>query len=169
MAITLNATAGSASANSYCTVTEADTYHKEKRYHSKDTWLEYSSDEKKRGLIWATRLLDERITWVGAIVSSTQALRWPRAGAYDRDGNSISSSVIPQFLKDAVAEYAYFLMASDRMADSDTAGFKEIEVGSLRMVVDKFDRPPTIPDSVISLISYYGAKSTGLKRVLIRM
>jgi len=169
MAITLNATAGSASANSYCTVAEADTYHKENRYHSYDTWQEYSSDEKKRGLIWATRLLDERMIWSGLLVSSTQALRWPRAGVYDRDGNGFSSSVIPQFLKNAVSEFAYFLMASERLGDDDTAGFKELKVGTLEMVVDKLDRTPVIPESVMSMINYYGSKSKGLRRVLVRM
>lgn len=169
MAIAINATAGSPGANSYCTIAEATTYHKEQRYHTKDDWMAYSNDEKAAGLIWATRLLDEKIRWVGWKNSSAQALRWPRAGVYDRDGDSTVSNEVPQWLKNATAEFAYHLMGSDRTADSDTAGFKRMKIGDLELEPDKLDRSPTIPDSVMSIISFYGVKTNWKQRVLVRM
>jgi hypothetical protein len=169
MALTLIATAGAVDANSYCTVAESDTYHEAHVYGT--TWIEDTDTEvKEQALVWATRLLDEQMSWVGQIVSDDQALRWPRYYAYDPDSVELASDAVPQFLKDATAEYARLLVASDRTAEPDTLSYKEIKLGSLGLKFDKFDRRPVLPPSVFSIIKWYGRRSTvGQPRILERM
>lgn len=156
MALTLVATSGAVDANTYCTLAEANSYF-EKRLH-KDSWEDAADSDKNIALAWATSILDSEINWYGWSMSETQALRWPRSGLSSPDGWSVSSTAIPQFLKNATAEFAMSLIDSDRMADSDTAGFKQIAVSSIQITVDKFHKNPVIPQSVWQMIRSYGTK-----------
>ena len=156
MAVTLVATPGATNANSYCTLAEADTYHGGRLNNA--TWTTAVVDTKVRALITAPRRLDEWIKWAGSSFASTQALLWPRLDVFDRHGLEFSSDVIPQFLKDATAEFALFLLLDDRQTDPDTFGFSEIGVGSINLKVDKHDRRHVVPDSVWSMVQFYGEK-----------
>lgn len=161
MAIVIIATAGAADANSYCTLAEANTYHDESRYHSKETWLEYSSSDRSRALIWASRLLDEMVTWSGAIVYTTGALRWPRYDVWHEDGYMISSTDVPGFVKDAASEFAYHLLIEDRTLETnrDTIGYEKIAIGDLSLTIDKFTSKPIMPPSVWSIIRDYAIRA----------
>jgi hypothetical protein len=156
MAVTLvvETGAGVATANSYATLVEAETYH-EMRLHV-ENWTTATDPNKEIALMWATRQLDDMIMWVGTRVSETQALRWPREGVVDPDGNEVADDAIPKFLREATCEFARLLIESDREADSDTQGFKEIRAGSLKLVVDKHDRAETMPSAVWSMLMSYG-------------
>ena len=158
--------AGLSNANSYATLAEANTYH-ETRLHVSD-WTSASDANKETALMWATRSIDNMIHWNGAVSTDDQALQWPREGVIDRNGNAIENDEIPTFLKYATSEFARLLIASDRMADSDTAGFKELEVGTLRIVVDKYDRAPFMPATVWDMIKFYGTKYKTAARMLER-
>lgn len=75
---TLVTTAGSASANSYVTITQFRTY-------CSGVWprpaiADLSDDEIERLAVTATRLLDQE-NWIGVITADTQALAWPRTAA----------------------------------------------------------------------------------------
>ncbi len=154
-------------ANSYASLAAADTYHEE-RLHVSD-WTGATDDDKNRGLVQATRMLDELVDWNGTRVDEDQALRWPREGVYTPDGDEVDNDAIPTFLSNATAEYARLLIASDRGADSATLGFKELRAGSLKMIVDKYDRAPVLPTSVWTMVMPYGNKATSQARVLERM
>jgi len=156
-------------ANAYISLADADTYHEE-RLHV-DTWTASTStdDIKNRGIVQATLLLDSLVNWSGSNVDDDQALRWPRDGVYTPDGDEVDNDSIPTFLKNATAEYTRLLIASDRQADPSTAGFKELRAGSLKMIVDKYDRVPVIPNSVWTMIQAYGAKASGQNRILERV
>jgi len=170
MAISIIATAGAANANSYCTLAEANTYHDESRYHSKETWTGFSSSDRSRGLIWASRLLDEMVSWDGTIVHTTGALRWPRYDVWHEDGYMISSTTVPQFVKDAAAEFAYHLLQEDRTLETnrDSIGYELIQIGDLKLKVDKFTHKPIMPPSVWMIIRDY-AKRAGRSVSLERM
>ena len=99
MALTLVATAGGLTSNTYCTQAEALTYHEAHLYAS--TWTGATSANKDKALAMATRLLDEQINWYGWKSSNNQALAWPRTGIYDKEGVSLASNTIPTFLKNA--------------------------------------------------------------------
>lgn len=166
MALTLIATVGGTTSNSYCTKAEADAYH-ESRLHN-TTWTSATTTQHEAALVWATRLMDEQITWKGTPVSENQALAWPQEYQYDRYGNDIDEDVIPNDVKNAVAEFAFFLIASDRTADSDSKGIKRMKVDVVEFEFDKMDAPQIMPRSVWSMIQQYGIKTQKTNRTLSR-
>ena len=153
---TVITTIGAANANSYVSVAEGDTYHTE-RLHSA-TWTDADTTSKESAVIWATRILDNGMEWNGVKYQLDQGLRWPRSGAYDRDGDFFEVTELPNDLKDATAELARLLIASDRGADPGTKGFEQIKVGSIVLDIDKADLPDIIPNSVYMLISHLGTR-----------
>lgn len=166
MALTLDSTVGGASANSYLSVADADSYH-EGRLHNSG-WFEATTTNKEAALVWATSLLDG-MEWQGYLASGTQRLRWPRAWVKRRDDFAVdflgqpltlsqiyfATDEIPRWLKEATAELAFWLLAEDRTADPDTAGFKSIKVSSIELDIDRTDRAKPIPDSVKRMIRPY--------------
>ncbi len=156
---TLIATAGASNANSYCTLTEANAYHDVHLYAT--TWTDADDDQRIIALIWATRMLDEICDWLGEKVTTTQALRWPRSGVYDRDDIVISSTVIPTWLKNATAELARHLLAKDRLQtiDDATNGLKSADVGSISVEFDKGNQLAMLPASIQNIIGPYAGSS----------
>ena len=168
MALILIATAGASNANSYCTAAEGETYH-EKRLHIED-WSGASTSEREAALVWASRLLDDSMDWYGWKNSSAQAMRWPRSGVYGPDGYPITSTAIPSFLRDATAEYARLLIAEDRTLETnrDLKGYKMMQIGDLKIVIDPTTGKPVTPKSVWQMIREYCVR-IGRKRTLIRV
>lgn len=74
---TVTATVGDASANSYVTRAEADSYFDGYPSASVTAWTSASDDDKDRFLITATRNLENLRYW-GEKAASTQALSFPR-------------------------------------------------------------------------------------------
>ena len=165
MAITIDTTISGENANSYSTVGEADTYFTGHLY--KTAWT--SSTTKEESLVMATRLLDSWVLWKGYRATEDQALRWPRYDVQDRDGYTYDSDIYPQFLKDATAELALYLLQNDPTAEPDSKGYSEMKVDSLMLKIDKSDRDSTttIPDIVKSMVEPYGSirKRGGSKQV----
>lgn len=162
-ALVLEDGTGLTNSNSYCSVGEATVYHSDRLHNSE--WE--TSDDQVPALIWATRMLDEQVNWQGSLANEDQALRWPRAYVYTRDGVLIDEDVIPQWLKDATAELAYHLLSSDRLAEAGTMGFKEISLPGISIKPDKFDRPSVLPKSVWSIIAPYGSRVGVQKRLVL--
>jgi hypothetical protein len=166
MSITLDDTVGGASSNTYVSIADADTYFEE-RLHS-SVWTAASIDTKKAALVWATRILDRSVEWVGTIKTTTQALRWPRSGVYTSDYVSISSTIVPEFVKYAVCELAKQLISSDKFADHDTKGYKWMQVGGLQIQIDKYDRPQVLSKAVWWYIMEYASSKVSQRRILER-
>lgn len=160
---TLVATAGSASANSYCTLAEANTYH-ESRLFSTD-WTGASTSDRTKALIWATRLMDERYRWAASVVDGVQALRWPRWAVMDSAGyDYIPTTVVPQELKNAVAELARQLVIADRTieGDVDANNLKRLKAGPVELEFRNGVNLKPIPDAVSSMIpSWWGTLIQG--------
>lgn len=165
---TLVETAGASNANTYCSLAEAETYISGRLHVT--AWTNDTTDNKNKALLWATSQLDDLISWYGLKATTTQALRWPRTGLYDPDGQSVTSVAIPQFLKDAAAEFAFHLLSEDRTEETnrDLKGFKSVKVGPLSIVVDPNTRKPIIPLSVQTMIRYYTLQGNSSKS-LVRM
>ena len=85
MAITITATVGSASANSYQTLADANAII-EGLVEDDDVtaWSSASDDAKNRALFTATIRID-RERFLGARATDTQALQWPRTGVRKPD------------------------------------------------------------------------------------
>jgi hypothetical protein len=121
--------------NSYVTIADADTYF-ETRIDSAE-WETADDETKEQALVTATQLIDER-HWIGAAVSSSQALAWPRKNAiyYDpRMGQQITvaNDEVPSQIKIAVYEQALHLVQNEDLIAQKTQTFESISVGSISL------------------------------------
>jgi len=167
MSLTLDATVSGTASNAYATYASA-TDILLMDIHKTTNWSSLSTSDAEASIIMATFLLDSGISWIGTRGSTTQKLRWPRDSAVDPDGNSIDNTIIPDAIQRGTAFYAYWLSQSDRTEEASTYGFKQLEAGSLNMVIDKYDRKPVMPNVVWDLLRFYGTKITSATRVLER-
>lgn len=103
--------AGLADANGYGTVEESNDYAE--TASDSDQWLPLDESVKQARIIQATRAIDLRFRWNGWRASTTQALEFPRTGLYQSSGNLLSSSVVPEWLKWAVFEWARLVQIGD--------------------------------------------------------
>ena len=144
MAVTIVATAGSASANSYALLTEAETFMEARLNAS--LWTAATDDSKNRALVEATRELTN-LTYKGDRADTTQALAWPRSFVYNPDSpvqDYYDNTIVPQRIKDATCELAFqFIKAgtSDLAALDPTVGIVSKTVDVLSTTYDVNRRP----------------------------
>ncbi len=171
MALTLDATIGGAASNSYVTVTQGDSYHEARLFAT--NWTGAATATKQAALVWATKTLDAHFDWQGGKYTIEQALRWPRFGALDRDGELIDSAILPPSLIDAVSELARLLIIGDRTIETGTEGLEKLKVDVIELTFDKLDRILTIPDEVYQMISHLGrlksVSATGGQAIAVRL
>ena len=152
MSLTITATAGSASANSFVTEAEVVGYMATRLNASAWTTVTGTTctEDEKKALIEATREISVLAgrAWIGRRADAVQALAWPRYMAPNPDSPTASyfgGTEIPQRVKDATCELAFqFLKAgtSDLAAGDATIGIrtKTIDVISTTYL-DTVDRP----------------------------
>lgn len=171
----IDTTVGGVNANSFGSVSEADTYFNEERLPLPVTlWDDF--DNKEIALIMATRALvtflkPRRIlvketndccayylinrTWTGSPSTTTQALPFPRIGMYDSNGNLIPDNIIPMDLKRAEFELAGRLGQADLTLDNDISiqGITSVKVGSIAVAFkDNVKAMNLIPEYVMDLL-----------------
>ena len=117
MAATITATLSSATANSYVTLAEANTYFE--TVPDSTTWDNKSDDQKNRSLIAATRWIDSFV-FFGDRCDHGQALKFPRNN-YQVDDVELACSAIPNNIKYAQYELARAL-ANDTDAMTGNVG-----------------------------------------------
>jgi len=155
-----------ANANSYVTIATVTEWALTNPHDS--TWAALTDAQKNGYAVMACRVLNEQMAWDGWQTDADQSLDLPRSGMTDKNGNAIDSDEIPTAVQNAQCELARLLAIGDRTADNDMAGFKEIGVGSIKLVADKSDRPAVMADAVWNMISPFGSKaiSKGISRVI---
>ncbi len=140
MALTVEDGSGVSGANSYISVTDADTYFSTRHDSG---WAAAATNDKERVLILAADYMRQawRLKWRGSLVSATQALSWPRSGVpvpdffdpFDKQTNIpldfsdtywIGSDTIPQEVIDAQCLLA-------RAQIDDTGAISAVLQGSL--------------------------------------
>lgn len=124
----------------YGTLTEHNDYWAS--HGDPATWTGASDDAKTAALVTATEYLDARYArlWKGYRATETQVLDWPRTGVYDRSFYSVSSTTVPQAIKDCISILAVKVLGgTDLMPDvaaGDVSSFaitgKEEQVGPIR-------------------------------------
>lgn len=146
------ATPGSATANSYITLAEAEVYISSRLSVTGWPTALSANDTKIAAILWATRILDG-VCWRGMAASADQALAWPRSGVY-RHGHVLDTDVIPTELKNATAELARQLILSDLTADSDTQsqGISRIKAGPVELQFRDDFVKKHLPDAVLMLL-----------------
>ena len=153
MAVSIDATAGGASANSYITLSEANTFV-EAMIESTDVgkWTTGTDDSRNRALTAAAERLD-RERFLGARATDTQARQWPRTGVRKPDTyvntyatgfpfriseDYFTDTEIPDQIKRAQIELAVYLKNNtDGISLSGLNDFKNVQIGSLNVTPDK--------------------------------
>lgn len=130
-------------ANSYVEVSFADDYLSIKSDSA--TWEALSTLNKQKYLMWATRLLDQRAKFPNTVLTDTdQPLRWPRQGAYDRDGDPLPDDIIPDQIKEASVEIAFNLFITG-IDPSENAQTGSGSITKLKVAVIEINYNGAIP------------------------
>lgn len=154
-------TPGSASADSYATVAEADAYIAIRGFAT--TWPTVEADKEKL-LKWAALLMNTWV-WLGSAAASTQSLAWPRSGLYDTNGYALAETTIPAAIKNAQIEFAFQLKGSDWTQGLGPIAEQYVKVGPIE-VKNEYYRP--IPSSVLAFVQSYMAGSPGVMLNVVR-
>jgi len=159
---------GLATANSYASAADGDTYHEGHLYAT--DWSGATTAQKEAALVMATRIIDASYQFLGSRKSNTQALQWPREMAIDPDRRGIRASIlesvtgpyfdsdtIPPPLFGATCEQARELIKADRTADPMGEGIIQMTmVGSLSITFDRNGRIPILSHLVQSMLAKLG-------------
>lgn len=140
MPVTVDATVGGASSNSYVTTSDGDAYFADRLNAS--AWTAASADQKAQAVITATGRLDQE-DWEGSPVRPltgtssdlTQALKWPRNAADNDEDWTYLNTVVPEPVKRATLKLAlvYLGASDDPLADTGLEGFEEVAVGPVKV------------------------------------
>ena len=185
MAVTIDATAGGANANSYITLAEADTFV-EAMISSSDVskWTTGNDDTRNRALTAAAERLD-RERFLGARATDTQARQWPRTGVRKPDTyvntyatgfpfriseDYFTDTEIPDQIKRAQIELAVYLKNNvDGISLGGLEDFKSVKIGSLQVTPDKTgaigaDRVPPMFERYLTGLRISGPGNIAIKR-----
>ena len=185
MAISITATVGSATANSYVTLTEAQAFI-DGLTESDDVtaWASSTDDQKNRALFTSTQRID-REKFLGARVDDTQALEWPRSGVRKPDtytnlyGLSFPNRLvadyyldteIPDRVKNAQVILAVYLNNNRNGLElSGLEDFATVSIGNINATPRFYgavgiDRIPPIVDHYLMGIRIGGRANLQIKR-----
>lgn len=130
MAATIDATVGGEDSNSYGTLVEFDAWLDERSDAAAATLDAKADDTKNRLLITAADRIDQE-NYKAVKSDADQAMKFPRDGLYDEDGNSLDNDVIPQRIKNAQFKLALALDSDDLLVDTGLEGFESVRVGPI--------------------------------------
>lgn len=156
MPVTLDATPGGASANSYVDVAGAQAYF-DTRLNTA-AWDAADATTKAKALMAATARLEQE-RYVGQRRSYAQPLQWPRYNAPLPEGYGVDllpyydAATIPQPVKSACAEYALHLLTqtaagTDPLAPTGLEQFESIQVPGAVAITPAPYVPGTLPPMV---------------------
>ena len=187
MAITIDATIGGASANSYLTLADAqDLIDGMVENDDVTAWASATTDQKNRALYSATQRLD-RERFLGARATDTQALQWPRTGVRKPDTyintyavgfpfkittDYFTDTEIPDQIKQAQVVLAVYLNNNkDGMGLSGLEDYKSVTIGSLSVtsagassMATGADRVPPIFERYLTGLRISGPGNFAIKR-----
>jgi len=152
MALIVEDGTGLSTAESYISTADADTYIASYK-GANATWDGATTAAKEIAARQATQYLDGKYAWIGQIETSTQALGWPRAYAYDEIGALIDG--LPTKLVQACAEVMFLIVTGETLTENITRAsqLKRKKVDVLEKEwVDGASYQPTYPE-VTRLIS----------------
>jgi hypothetical protein len=167
---------GKSDANTYLSLAEANSYAESRLYS--EQWSAATDATKNAALTMATRMIDAQHQFNGYKRTAEQALQWPRVECPDPDisqqqfatsrrfivGPYVAEDIVPKAVKDATAELAIRMLASDRTADAQggAGGIREVEVaGAIRVEFTDTNPTPPIPDFVTDMLWKYATSING--------
>jgi hypothetical protein len=155
----LDATPGSPAANTYATLAEARDYYARHLYATNPD--QDDDDKLSVALVQATQLIEEGYVWYGRTASLAQRLAWPRYRMEmpNQRGYWLSSTTIPDRLKDATAELARQLLAGDTTAENkvEAQGIESLSVdGAVSIRFTGRGGRKVLPSAVTDKLSLWG-------------
>ena len=150
--MSIDATAGGASSDSYVDIAGAGAYFGERLWV--DAWDDADVLDKEKALKWATKIL-EQLHWFGSLPSDTQALRWPRSYVDDLDGNWLDDTLIPGFLVQATCELAFVLISSDKTTDNAAEQLNALTIGPINLKFNSEYEASIFPEIVKGIVMPY--------------
>lgn len=162
MAVVLNATPSSASANAYLLVAAADAYVESYVLDeaTRLAWAALSDDDKARLIIQATRQIDWYFEFKGQKTVFDQALQWPRMHVWRDRLDYVDYTTIPNEVIHATMEQLLFLMENgDETPAGDQAQFDEIAVGPIKIAYNENASLPArvyVCDKAVSILKDFG-------------
>lgn len=161
----LISTPGAANADTYASLAEAQAYMDSLPY--KAAWTSATTAAQEGALKAAARKLD-LLAWKGIKTTAAQALAWPRANVYDRDGYIIDSAAVPAFLKNAQAELALRELEEDRAADPALGQPTRVKAGPVEVEMGNGARrtPNLLPSLVEQMVAAYVTASGNSVRLV---
>jgi hypothetical protein len=185
MAITIDATVGGASANSYLTLSAAnDLIDGLVQNDDVTAWASATDDQKNRALYTAAQRID-RERFLGARATDTQSLQWPRTGVRKPDTyintyavgfpfrittDYFTDTEIPDQVKKAQAELAVYLNNNkDGLGLSGLEDYKNVKIGSLDVTPNNYgatgaDRIPPMVERYFTGLRISGPGNIAVKR-----
>ena len=186
MAVTIDATAGGANANSYLTLAEADALVDAMVLGTDAThWGSGNTDSRNRALTAAAQRLD-RERFLGARATDTQALQWPRTGVRKPDTyvntyatgfpfriseDYFTDTEIPDQIKRAQIELAVYLHNNtDGISLSGLEDYKNVKIGSIDVTPNLTsgavgaDRVPPMFERYLTGLRISGPGNIAIKR-----
>jgi hypothetical protein len=185
MAVTIDATAGGANANSYLTLADAQAIIDGMVEDADVTaWSSATDDQKNRALYTATQRLD-RERFLGARATDTQALQWPRTGVRKPDtyvntyatgfpfrisDDYFTDDEIPDQVKRAQVVLAVYLNNNkDGIGLSGLEDYKRVKLGNIEVEPDKTgavgaDRVPPLLERYLTGLRISGPGNIAIKR-----
>ncbi|SLN31768.1 DnaT-like ssDNA-binding protein [Oceanibacterium hippocampi] len=133
---------GLATANSYVATAEASQYHDEL---GNSAWAAAAEELRELALRRATRYIDGRYAFVGCVAVPTQALKWPRTGAFDTEGRLLSG--VPVQVREACLELALHLAegGSVEAATAAEGAIRRQRVGPIETEYAEIERGREFP------------------------
>ena len=185
MAVTIDATVGGSSANSYLTLSDANDLVAA-MVNSTDVakWETGNDDTRNRALTAAAQRID-RERFLGARAANTQALQWPRDGVrkpdtYQRTYTTgfpfrltedyFTTTEIPDQVKRAQVVLAVYLHNNvDGLELSGLEDFKNLQVGSVNITPNFYgavgaDRIPPMVERYLIGLRISGPGNISVKR-----
>ena len=185
MAVTIDATAGGANANSYLTLSDAQAIVDGMIQDADVTaWASATTDQKNRALYTATQRLD-RERFLGARATDTQALQWPRTGVRKPDTyvntyatgfpfriseDYFTDTEIPDQVKRAQVVLAVYLNNNkEGIGLSGLEDYKNVKIGSIDVTPDKTgavgaDRVPPLLERYLTGLRISGPGNIAIRR-----
>jgi len=185
MAISIDATAGGANANSYLTLSDANSLIDGLVENDDVTaWASATDDQKNRALYTAAQRID-RERFLGARATDTQSLQWPRTGVRKPDTyintyavgfpfrittDYFTDTEIPDQIKKAQVELAVYLNNNkDGLGLSGLEDYKNVKIGNLDVTPNNYgstgaDRIPPMVERYFTGLRISGPGNIAVKR-----
>ena len=185
MAITIDATVGGASANSYITLSDANAIVEGLILDDDvSVWDSSNTDNKNRALYTAAIRID-RERFLGARVTDTQALQWPRTGVRKPDTyintyatgfpfrittDYFTDTEVPEQVKKAQVILAVYLNNNrNGLGLSGLEDYKNVKIGNLEATPNFYgavgaDRVPPLFERYFTGLRHSGPANVAIKR-----